>query len=278
MKVIDFRVRPNTTEYMNLYTGPGYALLWRRFGIPEPAPVPLEYFSNEARRQSIEMGVFTGRRSAWARLSNDYVRETAAGTGGLLFTAYGIDPHSTEREAELAAAAADSRNIGIALDPPGDPLAAQPLGWDDDTVMFPIFEFAAANKLVAILTVGPFVGQFYGNPGPFERIARTFPDLRLVIAHGCWPRSEELVATAYRNDNIYLEASIYAFHPGAHVFRDAAGTLISDKVIYASAFPFQPLDAWKKYVSLGWPEDSLRKILSGNARRLIEYAGGPTWK
>ena len=274
MKVIDFRIRPNTAEYMKLYTGPGYALLWRRFGLPEPAAVALDYFSAEAHEQSVELGVFTGRNSNWARLSNDYVRATAAETGGLLLTAFGIDPYSAQREAELGAAAEDERNIGIALDPPGDPIAAEPTGWDDEAVMFPIYEFAAANKLVAILTVGPFVGQFYGDPGPIERIARTFPDLRLVIAHGCWPRSEELVATAYRNDNVYLEASIYAFHPGAHVFREGAATLIADKVVYASAFPFQPLDAWKRYVGLGWPEDALQKILYANARRLIEYAGG----
>lgn len=278
MKVIDFRIRPNTTTYMSRYSGPGFASLWRRFGIPEPAPVPLDYFSNEARQQNVEIGVFTGRNNSRTRLSNAYVRETAARTGGLLLTAYGIDPQSEDRETDLAAATEDKRNIGIALDAPGDPIAAKPIGWDDDVLMFPIYEFAAASKLVTILTVGPLVGQFYGDPRPFERIARTFPDLRLVIAHGCWPRSEELVATAYRNDNIYLETSIYAFHPGAHVFRDAAGSLISDKVIYASAFPFQPLDAWKKYVSLGWPEDSLRKVLSGNARRLIEYAGGESSK
>ena len=275
MRIIDFRMRPNTTEYMGFYTGPANALLWRRFGFPEPAAVPLDYFVAEAHKHDIDLGVFTGRNSNWGHLDNQYVKEAAAQTAGLLYTAYGIDPSSAERDVELQAAAGDERNIGIALDPPGNPVARHPIGFDDDELMFPIYEFAAAHKLVTVLTMGPFVGQFYGDPLPIERIARTFPDLRLVLSHGCWPRSEELAATAYRNEHVYLEASIYAFNPGAHVFREATSSLIADKVVYASAFPFQPLDAWKQYVRLGWSEDTLHKVLYDNARRLIKFAGGP---
>src|SRR5699024_7454746 len=115
----------------------------------------------------------------------------------------------------------------------------------------------------------PLVGRA-SDPRSVDRVAEDFPDLTIVCSHGCWPKTDQFIALAYRHDNVYLESSIYEFLPGAQPFIEAARTILQDRVVYASAFPFNPLDTHKRFVeTFDFPPDVLEKIMSGNAARVL---------
>ena len=73
---------------------------------------------------------------------------------------------------------------------------------------------------------------------------------------------------------MYLEASIYEFLPGAEPFLDAANTIIQDRVVYASAFPFNPLETLSRFTRLPFSAAALDKLVYGNASRVLGLDGG----
>ena len=224
MKVIDFRARPNTGEYMKMYTGPANARNWERFGYPEPPTVSLAEFVRALAANNLEKAVFTGRQSvaggAIVRgISNDYVAQCVRESGGRIVGFAGLDPTSGGaglREMERSVKELGLR--GVSLDPHTARL------FPSDRRLYPFYQKAVELGIPVTFTMGPLVGR-YANPDAVDQVAEDFPTLTLVCSHGCWPQVTEFIALAYRRDNVYLEASIYEFLPGAKPFIEAAGTI-----------------------------------------------------
>jgi predicted TIM-barrel fold metal-dependent hydrolase len=75
---------------------------------------------------------------------------------------------------------------------------------------------------------------------------------------------------AYRRKNIYLEPSLYFALPGSEIFIEAAKGILQDQVIYASAFPFAPLDIKEEFIkTYDLSGAVLDKILGGNAASFL---------
>ena len=66
------------------------------------------------------------------------------------------------------------------------------------------------------------------------------------------------------------EASIYQFLPGAEPIFEAANTILQDKIIYASAFPFRPLEDIKRFLEYKFNENVVDKLVYKNAARLLK--------
>jgi predicted TIM-barrel fold metal-dependent hydrolase len=79
----------------------------------------------------------------------------------------------------------------------------------------------------------------------------------------------ELIALAYKYENVYLEASIYEFLPGAEPIFEAANTILQDKVIYASGFPFRPLADLQRFLEYPFAPEVVQKLVYGNAARVL---------
>ena len=273
MRAIDFRARPNTAEYMKMYTGPANARLWERFGYPEPPVVSLAEFVRALAANDIAHAVFTGRQSVSGGeivrgVSNDYVARCAAESGGRIVGFAGIDPTSgvaALREMERCVRQLGLRGVSL------DPHTARSL--PSDRGLYPVYEMAAELRIPVTFTMGPLVGR-YAEPSAVDQVAEDFPGLTLVCSHGCWPQVTEFIALAYRRDNVYLEASIYEFLPGAEPFLDAANTIIQDRVVYASAFPFNPLETLSRFTRLPFSAAALDKLVYGNASRVLGLDGG----
>jgi predicted TIM-barrel fold metal-dependent hydrolase len=265
---IDFRARPNTPEYISLYSGPAFALLWERFGYPEPPAVTLAQFLDVLKANGIDMGVFTGRQALkdgkLARgVTNDYVADCAKQSDGRLIGIAGIDPLAGEAAvAELERAVGQLGLRGVSLDPHNAKLMPH------DKRMYPIYEKAAALGVPVVFTMGPLVGR-WGDPYSVDVVAEDFPKLTIVCSHGCWPQVLDFVALGYRRPNVVLEASIYEFLPGAKPFLEAANSFLQDRVVYASAFPFNPIEIVHEFRKLGWSSAALEKITHKNAARIL---------
>ena len=272
MSVIDFRARPNTPEYMKAYTGPGSARMWDMFGNPPPADGSLQEFVGELDRLAITRAVFTGRQSVSngelvRGVSNDYVAECVAQFPDRLVGVAGLDPTAGPVAAlrEFERAVRDLGLQGVSLDP--DSAGIMP----DDRLLYPIYAKAAELNVPVILTMGPLAGR-YADPWAVDRAVADFPEVTFVCSHGVWPHVTELISLPYRRENVYLEASIYEFLPGAEPLIAAAGSLIQDRVVYASAFPFNPLDTIERFRALPIDPAVLPKLLYENAARILGLA------
>jgi uncharacterized protein len=266
--VIDFRARPNTVEYMRNYTGAAHARLWERFGYPEPPTVELDEFLATLDACGVDLGVFTGRQMMQdgklvKGVTNDYVADVVAASNGKLIGFAGIDPATAgSGTVEVERAIRQLGLRGISLDPQNR--QATPA----DRSFYPVYAKAVELDVPVVFTMGPLVGR-YADPADVDIVAEDFPDLTIVCSHGCWPQVTEFIALAYRRMNVYLEASIYEFLPGAEPFLDAARTILQDRVVYASAFPFNPIDTISRFSELGFASDVLEKLVYGNAARVL---------
>jgi uncharacterized protein len=109
-----------------------------------------------------------------------------------------------------------------------------------------------------------------GRPIYLDDIALDFPELKIVGAHTGWPWTEEMIALAWKHQNVYL--GIDAHHPKylepslVHFMK----TRGQDKVLYGTNFPAV---LHKDSIAcirgeLGLSEKVANKILHGNAARV----------
>jgi len=259
--VVDFRARPNTQEYLHSMLGEDYAPIWKRFGYGPPPVVELSEFLDELKRAGVDLAVFTGRMP---NVSNDYVAETVAKYPDVLIGMAGLDPAigPSKATAELRRCVEELDLRGVSMDAHFLKVAF------DDRLFYPIYAAASDLNIPVNLTLGPYTGP-YGHPDRIATVAEAFPELTIVCSHGCWPQVTEFIRLAWRFQNVILEASIYEFLPGAEPFIDAANSLITDQVVYASAFPFNALDTLERFKALPLSEASLQKILWDNPRRVL---------
>lgn len=269
MSIIDFRARPATAEYMRPYTGPASEPLWRRFGHPQPPIGPLSDFADALRSAGVSRALVTGRQTVVngevvRGVTNDYVAECVAAYPELLAGFAGIDPLTRPAAvlAEIRRSIDDLGLRGASLDPHTARVLA------DDRLLYPLYAELEQRGLPVVMTNGPLVGP-YGDLVAIDTVAADFPALTIVISHGCWPNPTEFVGLAYRRANVVLEASIYHLLPGAEPFLEAARTFLQDRVVYASAFPFNPLDSHRRLQALGFEGEVLEKVLFRNAARIL---------
>jgi predicted TIM-barrel fold metal-dependent hydrolase len=175
----------------------------------------------------------------------------------------GVDPSDTGAALkEVQHAIVDLGLSGISLDP--HLVRITP----DDRRMYPLYELADELEVPVVFTMGPIAGR-WTEPNALDVAAEAFPNVNFVGSHACWPQVTELIAVAYRRPNVYLEASIYHVMPGAEPFIEAPHGMLQDQVVYASAFPFNPIAIIDKFVGYGFTDDVLAKVTHINAARLL---------
>lgn len=265
MPIIDFRARPNTKEYMALY--PTTPEDWKDtiFFAPKPEPEPLANFIKKLDEVGVSKAVFTGRQTPLKSLSNDYVADCIKAYPDRFFGFAGIDPTKRlEAVHEIERTITQLGMKGIALDPSMSRIYA------DDRLFYPLYYKCLELDVPVIFTMGPLVGK-WADPTAVDTVAEDLPDLRIICSHGVYPRVDELIALAYRRKNVYLESSIYEhFLPGSHFIIDAAKTILQDKILYGSGFPFRPLEDLEKFKAFSFEPEILEKLLYYNAAKLLK--------
>lgn len=269
LHVIDFRARPNTSEYMDIYSGKNAERSWERFGYPKPPNVPLETFVETLDTNGLKKAVFTGRQGVQGWISNDYIADCVNAFPDRIVGFAGIDPRSGPEAVREARRAIQQLGLtGLSFDPPdgADDVRGRP--YDDERVMYPLYQAAVELDVPVVLTLGPLMTPF-SFPSAIERIAADFPKLRIVCSHAGWPSVTEWIALAYRYENVFLEPSIYIYLPGGAALVEAANTILPRQMVYASAFPFNGLEVIRRFEKLGFSDDVLPLLLQKNAESLI---------
>ncbi|MEQ8196208.1 MAG: amidohydrolase family protein [Rhodospirillales bacterium] len=274
---IDFRTRLKTEEYVSLYKSSSlrdqYTEQFERMGVDLDRSVDgEEAFIRDMDESGIALSVYVGRdlesTTGW-KLSNDLVAETASRHPERIIGYAGIDPRKENKAvAEVRRAVRDLGLKGIAVDPFR---AHMP---PDDPLLYKVYEACAEEGVPVLITIGPLpspaMPMDFGSPMPVDRVATDIPELRIVCSHGGWPFTNEMIAIAWRQKNVYFETSLYEDMPGAGAWVDAANTVLKTKIFFASSYPARNFkDTLALYNRLPLTEEARRRVLRDNAKAFL---------
>lgn len=276
-RVIDFRARPNTPEWARYLARRTTTIRTEaggmKYGEYTAAEESLDGFLKQLDDAGIGRAVFAARdRSGtdpdWT-LTNDFVAECVRAAPDRIIGFAGVDGSRPEAAAEaVRRAVCELGLLGACFDP--FLLKAAP----DDERFDVIYRACSDLGVPAVVTLGglPGIPTPLRNSSPLalDVVAKRFPDLVIIASHGGWPFPLEMIAVAWRCENVYFENSFYHFAPGAEVLVEAANTMIGHKMLYASAYPFAPLgETLRKFRTLPFDDDVADRVLFGNADRLL---------
>ncbi|MET1084698.1 MAG: amidohydrolase family protein [Burkholderiales bacterium] len=278
-RVIDFRVRPPIAgfEAGRMYSRPERtAQMGEAFGFPVPSRIlrepSLATFESELRESGIELAVVPGRVGApdVGPANNEALIEYARSRAGRVCVFPAVDPTHGDWRRSVEAFLREGASIvkGLTLEPG---LLAKPV-YPDDEVCLPVYEFCAEHRLPIILSAGGNVGPdcSYTLPVYFDRVARDFPKLNMIVAHGGWPWITATLHVAFRRGNVFISPDMYAFMPGNEAYTAAMNGYLSERFVYASSYPFVPLRGYLEHFLKVVANDPVaERVLFSNAASLL---------
>jgi predicted TIM-barrel fold metal-dependent hydrolase len=165
-----------------------------------------------------------------------------------------------------------------------NPVQTPPL-YDDDESLFPIYERCAKLGLIASITGSIMVGpdMSYSMPIHIQRVALAFPDLRIVIPHGCWPWTNQIVGVLlqgvlFKASQVYIVPDFYLSQRGLpgrqdyiDVVNDVGGFGINQRILYASSYPALSITESAEVIKSTEfrDEQAYAMLLHDNAARLL---------
>lgn len=284
--IIDFRVQPPFKSYLGLH-----------FFRPRPAvedPVTgnpfakgrrpsesfdqksIELFAQEMDAAGIDMAVIMGQRAAkrWGSVANDDIGELVKQYPNRFFGFAGIDPAEPDAVDEIhrSVEALGCRGISILPGWSDPPLR------DDDPAVYPIYETCRELGLPVMITSSHYIGpdMSYAMPVHIQHVALDFPELTIIVGHGCWPWTTQACALAMRCTNVYLMPEFYMYlphMPGAEDYVRAANSYLSHRMLYSSCYPSRSLgQALAEFKLLPLTPETQKNMLWRNGARLLGLA------
>lgn len=274
--IIDFRLRPPLGGFLNTLM---YSAGERRDGFTrtvgfEPSPAAqnqsMDLLLKEMDEAGIDRGVVVGRLAGvLGSVSNADVRRIVSDYPNRFIGAASIDPTSRAAACETITRAVQDGFKLINIEPGSYPVPM----YADDRRLYPIYAHCEDLKVPVIMMVGGTAGPdlSYSDPMRTDRVLADFPKLEVVVAHGGWPWVTEILHLGFRRQNLWLSPDMYFSRmPGWKQYVEAADGFLADRTLYASSFPFCPVKGYKEWFeSLPIREENLRKIMGGNAQRLL---------
>jgi predicted TIM-barrel fold metal-dependent hydrolase len=236
----------------------------------------VELFMDEMDAAGIDEGILVGRQAGHRIVSNDDIAELRDTYPDRFPVALaGIDGSTV-----AAAVAEVERTIGrmefrgIALDPGW---CTPPL-YVDDPSLAPIYakcaELGGVCYLTCSLMQGPDIS--YAEPYRIQRVANDFPTLQIVVVHGAFPYTNEMLGVMIANaptGNIWVVPYFFQFipgFPGAQDWVAAANHFIGDRMLYASSYPVRPLQqSLDEFRRFSFRPEVLGNLLAKNAATLF---------
>ena len=102
-------------------------------------------------------------------------------------------------------------------------------------------------------------------------MALHFPDLKIVCGHIGYPWTEEMIAVAWKHDNVFIDTSAHAPKYYPKELLHYANTYGADKVMFGTNFPQLMFhNCTKQAKELDLKEENLEKFLWKNANRVFK--------
>ncbi len=274
MGIIDFRFRPNTKETLDgIGNSPMFAGLCDLIKFPTMAAQTMPEVVADLKAHNVVKAVITGRdceTTYGAKSNNQSVLDFVAAYPEMFIGFAGFDPHKGMAGIrDFTSAVVDKGLKGGAI----DPYLAQI--YVNDAKYYPFYAKCCELDVPMIITTGPatLVPQAVMDhvaPRYIDMVARDFPELKIIVSHGGYPWISEMINVAQRNANVYVDLSEYERSPLSEAYIQAANTMITDKVLYASAHPFVDFKtALQTYNDLPFTPEAREAIMYGNAAKLL---------
>lgn len=254
----------------------------RFFGDTDGRLPGLDETADHYRERGLAAVIFTidiERTLGHAGVSNDEIATGAARHPDVLIPFASIDPaRGREGIAEARRLVADLDVRGFKFHPnlqafyPND-RSAYPLYEAISELGVPALFHSGQSGIGAGLPGGGGIQLKYSNPLHLDDVAADFPDLQIIVAHPSFPWQDEALAVAVHKPNVWLDLSGWSpkyFPPQLVRF---ANTMLRDRVLFGSDFPFITPDRWLRDFEAIDVRDEVRPaILKDNAVRLLGLA------
>lgn len=294
-KIIDFRLRPPTGPYRTFFTPNVVGSVNRILGhgVPRSYTISTEPYPHAEDRAiaalidemdsvGVKIGLMNGRHSVNrpvpVHIEDKDLADLTERTGRRVLGLAGIDFDKPMNEilAGLDVAIKELGLVGICLEPG---LARTPM-YADDERLFPLYERVAELKIPLLFMTGPLAGPDISHTDPvrFDRVARRYSTMPVILGHGCYPYVTETVALAFKSEvtgllNVFVSPDVYMFAPGAQAYVEAINWL-PKRFIYASAYSFCGVEeSVHETLKLGIKDDALEAYMYRNAEALLRAAG-----
>lgn len=283
MKAIDFRCRPPYKDFNNDWYFGDTVLKNIEHQSDQPVPESawkrdMDLFIKEMDEAGVEKAVLVGRHafaefigsgSDYPGIRNDVVVELLEKYPGRFIGVISVDINDADSAlAEIDKHIVNGPCVGVTLEPGYE----KPVRDFDDASLYPIYQKCQAVDAFVILTGGLVYTQLEKtNPGCIDKVARDFPNLRILIGHGGWPWITETLWMGLTRPNVYISPDYYMFNaPGAADYFAAVNHHMKDKMIFGTAYPFgsfkECIEMTKQYVQ---DDETLEKYLYGNAAKFL---------
>jgi len=161
--------------------------------------------------------------------------------------------------------------VSASLSPPAsDPLYA-PFYKLCIEAKIPVLIFVGTTGLGAGLPGGAGVILDDCHPRHLDRVAATYPELKIVAARPGWPWQAETIAVLMHKRNIWYE--LHGWSPKYHTadLRHEIPRRLKHRIMFGADYPLlsyeRLVDDWK---AQGYPDDVLEGVFHRNARAFFE--------
>jgi len=282
--IIDARVRPPFKSLKEvLAPAPGARPSVKRSplvsGYERPQSMvqkSVELFFQEMDEARVDKGILVGRQAGHRVVSNDDIaelRDQYPGRFPLSIAGInGIDVPAAVREVERTLTGMGFNGIAV------DPGWWVPAMYVDDPRIYPIYtkcaELGGVLYLTCSLMQGPDIS--YAEPWRIQRVANDFPTLQIVVVHGAFPYTSEMLGVMIANaplGNLWVVPDFFQFipgFPGAQDWVEAANHYLGDRILYASSYPVRPLkQSLDEFRRFSYKPGVLENLLAKNAANLF---------
>ena len=173
-----------------------------------------------------------------ADVPNGFLADHVAGHRDKVLAIAAIDPPEPDALERLGNIADRNEFAGITISPAGQDFHPA------DTRAMRVYEFCEARRLPVFVETAADLGApavlEFARPYLFDEIARTFPELTIVISSVGWPWTDETLALLAKQPRVYADiAALLRRGPEAYrVLLTAHQLGVSGKLLFGSDFPF----------------------------------------
>ena len=277
MRVIDFRLRPPLGSFLDMWM---YARIDRSAQMaaglgmtlsPSALQKSVDLMFQEMDECNIRIGVVPGRVAPTiGGIKNDELAGIVSKYPDRLVGYAAIDPSNRRAAtAEIDAAVAKGMR-GVVIEPG---FLADPM-YLGDARIYPLYAHCEDRNIPVLVMGGGNAGPdcTYTSPEHIDRVARDFPNLKLISGHGNWPWAAQIIHVCYRRPNIYLSPDMYLYNgmPGSQDYISAANGFLSERFLFASAYPLMPLkQTIDTFLSFKLKPEVIDRLMYKNAADLL---------
>ncbi|WP_308639570.1 amidohydrolase family protein [Paenibacillus silvisoli] len=213
---------------------------------------------------------------------NEYVADYVGKHKGRLFGFASVNPHDGDAPRQLEFAVKELGLVGLKLAPIYQNF------YPNESSYYPLYAKAAELNIPILWHQGTsFVSQGFldaSRPAMLDPIARTFPELKMIIAHLGHPWHGECVSLIRKNPNVYADMSALGSRPWQfyNAMMNVVEYGVPNKVLFGSDYSFfttqQTIDSFRKINDLTEgtklpriPEEVIEAIIHRNTPEILGF-------